>query len=278
MAFRVLEGEGRTFWAAGDGASTYYKGQIVSFTAASKAQTNGTVLPLAVPAGAGDLTNFQIPAGIVMAFNNRTPLTTTLGSKTVEYGGGTCITKAAQVARDWTGQEGMYSKADPQVLLQITEILPSTMLRGLICNAAYGTAPTVLTNTGTDTTGGTTAFATNACDFTNVNLCGTIYCRTGTNAGLYRISKDTSTTAPSVNTAFPYNIAVGDTFVRVPLKQGASTIYIGGPGMYIDCSKNPVIAGTDLFSAMVYKLDLSTAGKETADFRFGALHFLQWRA
>jgi len=277
--FTVVEGEGRTLWVAPDGASTYYKGQILSYTAASKAQTAGTVLPLAVPAGAGDLTNFQVVAGIVTGFNLKTPNNiTTLGSRKVEYAGGAQTTSASQLAVEKTGNEGMYGKGDAQLLIQMTEILPTTVIRGPIFNAAYGTAPTLLTNTGTDTTGGTTAFATNACDFTNVALCGSIYCRTGSNMGIYRTSKDTSTTAPSVTVGFPYNVGIGDTFVRVPLKQGASTIYIGGPGMYIDCSKNPVIAGSDLFGAIVYKLDLSTAGKEYAEFRFNPLHFLQWRA
>ena len=276
MAFNIVEGEGRTYWVAADGSSTYYVGQIVSVIAASAAQTYGTVLPLAVPAGAFDATNLQVPCGIVTAINDRKPTyDSTTGLQTVT---GSYLTKAAQAARDWTGAEGMYVKSDPQVLLQITEILPQTIIRGTIFNAAYGTAPTLLTNTGTDTTGGTTAFATNACDFTNVAKCGTIYCRTGTNAGIYRISKDTSTTAPSVNTAFPNNIAVGDTFVRVPFKQGASTIYIGGPGLYVDCSKNPVIAGTTLFGAFVYNLNLAVSGSEYVDFRFNGDHFNLARA
>ena len=51
MGFSILEGEGRTFWVAANGSSTYYIGQLVSYIAASKGQTNGTVVPLAVPAG-----------------------------------------------------------------------------------------------------------------------------------------------------------------------------------------------------------------------------------
>ena len=47
--FEIAEGEGRTFWAATDGSSTYYKGQIVSYLAAGAAVINGTVIPLAVP-------------------------------------------------------------------------------------------------------------------------------------------------------------------------------------------------------------------------------------
>lgn len=273
---RIVEGEGRTYWVAADGSSTYYMGQIVSFIAASKAQTYGTLLPLAVPAGAFDTTNLQIVAGVVTGIDDRNP--TYDPTTGLQYVTGTYTSQAQLAARTTTGQEGMYSKGDSQVLLQITEILPGTVLRAPIYNAAYGTAPTLLTATAGSTDGGVTAATTNACDFTNVAACGTIYCRSGANAGIYRVSKDTSTTAPSVTTAFPADIAIGDKFVRVPIKQGHSTAYIDGPGLYIDCSKNPVIAGTNLFSIIVYNLNLETAGKEYAEFRFGADHFAAGRA
>lgn len=272
--FTVLEGEGRTFWASADSASTFYVGQLVTYIAASAAQFNGTVKPLAVPAGAFDTTNLQVIAGVVTAINDRIPqYDATYG----QYRAGVA-TQAAQLAIESTGQEGMYVKGDTQKLIQITEILPQTVIRGPIFNATYGVAPTLLTETAAMTDGAVTATATNACDFTNVLNCGTIYCRTGKNAGIYRISKDTSTTAPSVTTAFPYNGAIGDTFVRVPFKQGHSTIYVAGPGLFVDCSKNPVLAGTALFSAIVYSMDLSIAGMETVDFRFGTDHFSAARA
>lgn len=269
MSFSIVEGEGRTFWAATDGSSTYYKGQLVSYTAASKAQTYGTVVPLAVPAGVTDITNFQIIAGVVVGFNRRTPQYTTVGSISCEYDTGVA-TQAALLARDYTGQEGMYSKGDPQVLVQIAEITSSTIIRGPFYNAAYGTAITVLTNTAADTTGGTSAFTTNATQFTPTTLTGTTYCRTGANMGLYRVNTDTSTTAPSNTVAFPYDIAVGDTFVRVPMKQGFSKIYIAGPGLYIGASLGLV---TNTFEVICYKLNLAEAGKEYAEFRFTASHF-----
>ncbi len=278
MSVRVVEGEGRTYWVSADGTSTYYVGQLVTYIAASKAQTYGTVLPLAVPAGAFDTTNYQVIAGVVTGINDRTP---TYDSTTgLQYVTGTYQSQAQLLARDWTGAEGhMHAKNDPEVKLQITEILPHTVLRAPIFNASWSVAPTVVTDTGgSDTTGLTTATTTGACDFTNVAKCGTIYCRTGKNAGIYRVSKDTSTTAPSVGTAFPFDVALGDTFVRVPLKQGASTVYIAGPGLFIDCSKNPVIAGTNLFGVYVYNLNLATAGSEYAEFRFEADHFCLARA
>lgn len=274
--FTIQDGGGRPFWASTDGSSTYYPGQLVTYVMASKAiVTGGAVKPLAVPAGAADTTNFQVIAGIVTAVNNRTPVSTTVGSYTVpDYAAGV-TTQAAQLARDWVNAEGMYLKSDPQVLVEITPIYPGTLLKGSIFNAAYGTAISLLTNTAADTTGGTSAFATNACDFTPVASLATTYCRTGQNMGMYRKSNDTSTTAPANAIAFPYDIAVGDTFVRVPLAQGISYIYIGGPGLYIDGSLG---GATNYFIVYVEQLDLRESGKECAYFHFASCHFDPARA
>jgi hypothetical protein len=258
---------------ASDGSSTYYVGQLVTYIAASKAATPGTVLPLAVPAGAADTSNFQIPAGVVVGFNNRTPTYDATWKANSAAG---VLTQALQVSRDWALNKGMYAIGDPQVLLDVAIIEPCSLIEGPIFNAAYGTAPTVVTDTGgADTTGYTTAGTTGACDFTPVADYATIYCRTGANGGLYRTTNDTSTTAPDVTVAFPYDVVLGDTFVRVPLKQGYSRIYIAGPGMYIDASATPA---TNYFSVFVEKLDLAIAGSEKALFRFANIHFDPMRA
>lgn len=281
MPFDIIEGEGRTFWVSTDGSSTYYKGQLVSYTPATLTnETNGAVVPLAVSAGAADATNMQIIAGVVVGFNRRTPQYTTVGSMSLEYDTGV-VTRAAQVARDWTGQEGMYSKGDPQVLIQIAEILPTTVLRGPICKSALGTAVGVITLTAVGASpadGMVTAATSGSADAASILSCGTIYCRSGANMGLYRVNKNTTITAPSVTTAFPYAEVIGDTFVVVPLKQGNSTIDIEGPGLYINSAAAPVIAGTSRFNVFVYKLYLAEVGKEYADFRFGGDHFCRFRA
>jgi hypothetical protein len=272
---QVIEGAGRTFWAATDGSSAYYMGQIVTMIAAGQANTNGTAKPLAVPAGAFDTTNMQIPLGIVGGFNVRYPSYDSTTGLQKQTG---VVTQANQLAVEQCGNEGMYVKGDVQLLVQITEILPHTVIRTPIYNTTYGIAPTVLTATTAMTDGAVTAITTNACDFTNVLNMGTVYCRTGVNAGIYRVSKDTSTTGPSVTTAFPYNGAIGDTFVRVPFKQGNSTVYIAGPGLFFDCSKGPVAAGTTLFNVICYKVNLQFPSLEYAEFRFGFDHFCYARA
>ena len=49
-------------------------------------------------------------------------------------------------------------------------------------------------------------------------------------------------------------------------------------GNYINCGVAPVADGTGMFGVNVYKLDLSTAGREYADFTFMADHFARARA
>jgi len=270
--FRVVENTIRTIWCATDGSSTYYVGQLVSLGAASKAATPGTVVPLAVPAGTADTTNFQQPFGVVVGTNNETPTYATVGSLSLESISGV-LTQALQTARitsGFFGAEGMYAKGDPQPLVQVEVIGPTTVLQGPIYNAAYGTATTVVTDTAGSATGYTTAGTTGACDFTPVANNCTIYCRTGANAGLYRTTNDTSTTAPDVTVAFPYDVAIGDTFVRVPIKQGRSDTYIAGPGLYLNSG---LTSATNTFELVVLELNLAEAGKETATFMFSATHF-----
>ncbi len=272
--FHVVENELRSIWCALDGSSTYRTGQLVSLVAASKAAVTGTVVPLAVPAGAADTTNFQIPFGVIVGNNDRIKTV----DATSEYITGV-TTQAAQIARitgQYTGQEGMYQIGDSQPLVEVAVITPHTVLRGDIFNAAVGTATTVVTDQdGTDTTGYTTAGLTDACDFTPVASNCTIYCRAGANAGLYRVSLDTSTTAPQTTVAFPYDVAQGDSFVRVPIKQGFSNTYIAGPGLYLNSG---LTSATNTFDLIVYSLDLTTAGRETATFSFGTTHFDAARA
>ena len=273
MSFKV-ENPRRIVQFPSDGSSTYYVGQLVAFTdTTAGTMIPGGVTPLAVPAGAADTTNKQVIAGIVVGFNNRTP--TYDSTWKANYATGV-ITQAAQVARDWALNKGMYAIGDPQVLIDVAIIEPCSLIEGPIYNNAYGTAPTVVTDTGgADTTGYTTASTTGACDFTPVAYVSSIYCRTGANAGLYRTTNDTSTTQPDTDIAFPYDVVSGDTFVRVPLKQGHSFIYISGPGMYINCSSTPA---TNHFATIVEKLDLAVAGSEKALFRFDPIHFSYVRA
>ena len=278
MAFQIREGEGRTFWALADGASTYYIGQLLAYNNSTTVMLDGTVAPLATASGAGDTTQLQVLAGVCVGFSKRTPTTVAVGSHVLEYDTGV-VSQANQLAREWTGVEGMYSKGDPAVMILVAEILPQTVIQGPVCQAALGTAPTVVTTTaigGTD--GMITADTGNTPGYTHVTKTGMIYCRTGANKGIWRVNKNTTATAPSVTTGFPYDTAVGDTYLVLPFKQGISTLTIGGPGLYVDSSVAPVIAGTNQFAAIVYNIYAETAGRESVEFRFAADHFCRFRA
>jgi len=70
----------------------------------------------------------------------------------------------------------------------------------------------------------------------------------------------------------PYDTAIGDQFVRVPLRPfGVSYVQIGATSSsYIDVSASPA---TNYFIIHVIRLDLSEAGSEFVDFRFDVDNF-----
>ena len=259
-----------TFWAPVDCAAgsldTLYVGQLI------RSGGDG-VLPVGTASGAADTSNKRVPLGVVIGTNNRTPVfDTTYSTQSI----GSADTQALQVARDWQGNEGIWAKGDPQALVKVALIDHTSILRGRIYNAAYGTAPTVVTTTAASTDGFMTAGTTGACDFTPVADLGSIYCRKGANRGLLRITIDTSTTAPTVDTAYPQDVAIGDTFVRVPLRPiGQSYVQFDSESMYIDCSASPA---TNYFIIDVIALDLSVAGSEHVLFKFNGVHFDPARA
>ena len=261
MGFTVVENPIRTIWAPLDTTSTptVYVGQLAK-------STGDGVGAVAQASGAGDTTGKQVIMGVISGTNNRTPVySTTSNSDSITA----VITQAAQNARDFTGVEGFYSKGDQQSYVQLTLIGPNTILKAPIYNAALGTAPTLLTVSTGSTTG--LGFTSNACDFTPVADLATSYCRTGANAGLYRISDDTSTTVETNDVAFQYDIAIGDTFVRVPMRPfGQSYVQTDASALYFNSAASPA---TDYFIIDVIGLDLKEAGKESVYFKFNQCHF-----
>lgn len=267
MGFEIASANPHLVWypidTADTATETLYVGQIV------KAGSDG-VLNLGSASGAADATGKAVPWGIVVSTNNKVQTyNTTYKTEYIT----SAATQAAQLARSYQGVEGKWSKNDPQAMVQVALIDPSTVIKGRIFNGAVGTAPTLLTVSSTTdsdglVTGNTT---TNATSFTPVQDLGTIYCRSGLNAGLYRITQDTSTTVPTVDTAYPYDVAVGDTFVRVPLRPvGQSYGQFDSEALYINAGASPA---TDYFILDVIVLDLATAGNEYCLFRFNSIHF-----
>jgi len=249
-------------------AQTCYIGQIVVL--GPTGSTNG-VKPWVI-AGVADTTADWIPFGVVIGTNNRTPLyNATYGAEYIT----SVRTQAAQVARDWTGQEGMFSKGDPQALVQVAVLGPHTVLKGRIFNGAYGTAPTVATVTTGSSDG--TGYTSSANEFTPVAYKATYYCRKGANAGLYRTSYDTSTTTKTFyGPNWPYDIAVGDQFVGSNLVLGTTTGMLDSLGMWIENSA--AVMTTNYIFMDVLELNLSTAGEEYAIFKLNTLQYLGVRA
>ena len=263
--FRIDHGSPRKLWVPVDrttGASLYV-GQLVQMGGTS---FNGAA-PLAAAKGAADTTNAQIIYGVVCGTNYKTPVfLATYGQYAAP-----AASQADQASVVKLGVEGMHPKGDPQVMVEVDVIDASTVLTGDICNATQGVAPTVVTVTTGSTTGA--GMTTGAIDFTPVANMNTFYCRSGANKGIYRVSKTISKTVHTFDTYWPYDIAVGDTFVAVPMKQGQSYVQINETAGYLgtcfDCSDSPA---TNYFQIDVLSLDLREAGKETVTFMFNPIH------
>ncbi len=262
MAFKVAGNNDRgTAWYPIDSTSILYHGQIVE----SRGDGVGII---GIPNGAFDTDGNTNVLGIVVGDNNATPVYDSTYKVNKITG---VLTQTNQLARSWTGVEGhMYPKNDPQALVEIALVGPETVIEGPIRKGGINTNITLLTVT-TASTDGLTSMVTNACDFVPVGDMETMYCRTGANAGLYRITTNVTTKTTVTNSvAWPQDVAVDDTLVRVPARHGMSYIYIDSLAMYIDATKP---AGTDYYGVNVVDMDLSTAGEEKLWFTFSPIHF-----
>jgi len=178
-------------------------------------------------------------------------------------------------ANDYVGVEGVWPKGDPLPMVKVAIITPSTVLRGPIRCGAIGTGLDLLTVT-TSCGGDGIGCTTNSAQFTpTADNMQTIYCRSGGNAGAYRTTDTTSTTAHTWDWAFRNTVAVGDTFVMAPVRyQGKSAVYFDTQSMWIDGDSAPVLAGTNRWHINVLRLDLSEANNEYCEFMFGVNHFV----
>ena len=263
MAFQIASGPMNVVsWYPINNSETLYRGQIV------ESEGDG-ISPIGTPSGAFDSSNKTVILGIITGDNNATPVydSTYKVNKIVGV-----VSQANQLARSWRGVEGrIYPKGDPQALVEVTLLTPWTVICGPVKNNDLDVAPTLLTVT-TASSDGASSMVTNACEHTPVSDYSTIYCRTGANKGLYRITQDTVTTAPTNTLAFPKAVAVDDTLIRVPFRHGLSRITIDSLGMYVDNSATPT---SSYYGVNVVDMDLSTAGEEKVWFTFAPTHFGQ---
>lgn len=267
MGFSVMQNSYGRIWVPVDNNArsyaTLYVGELVKFG-------SDGALTLGQASGAYDTTGEATPAGVVVGTNRRSPLFNS--TYKAEYV--TSVDPHGDTT-DWAlhGGSGPIVVGDTSAHVQVDLIGPDTILKGSIFNAAYGTAITV----GTVTTGSTTG-AGFTCSAGLMNFGGTVvadqatvYCRSGGNRGIYRITTDASATVKTVDHYFPYDITAGDKFVGVELRAwGPSKFQTDSIATYIDAAADQ---GTNSWGIFVIKLDLSTAGSEYCIFRFDGAHF-----
>jgi len=286
MGFEIREGVARTMWApvagsTGGGETTprLYVGEIVTARA-------GGVQKLAYPYGWADKLHRDLTRsitrnggstatgntvfGVVVGTNNKTPkFSTTYKAEYIDY-----LAPYSANSETYIGVGGPWAAGEKRAMVKIAIIDSTTVLRAPLYASTntFGTAPSALTVTAS-TSGRTVTTAT--CGFTPVAGLSTVYFRSGTAAGVYRITNDTSTTVIAYgehiagSTAASANI--GDTLVRVHLPAiGTGRMTIPTRPLWI----NTIAANSsNFFSIDVLRLDLSVAGQEYVDFRFNPTHF-----
>ena len=269
MPITIAHGSPHTIWTPIKDSEVIYVGGIVSCDISAPAE-GVQMLPDA--AGVFNETNNDMPLGVCIGTNRKNPLfNTTYKCEYITDPGATDAHDGASVEY-YT--QGDFAKGDPIAMAKIALITPSTILRASIFNAAVGTAPTIMTVTTGSSDG--LGITTNATQFTpEAYPTATIYCRTGANAGAYRLLDAASSTVHTWDKAMRTDIAVGDTFVAVPMRFfGPSQIMFNDvSATFIDCADAPVLAGTNRWSVIVTKLDLSEAGNEYCEFYFDTVHF-----
>jgi hypothetical protein len=148
--------------------------------------------------------------------------------------------------------------------VQVLLVRPfDTLIKGPLCYTAFGTAPTVLTNSAASSGGTALTHAAEAVTDTADDLC-TLYIRTGANRGLYRVITTGATGSQTVTVPFPNAIAVGDTGVKV-----AAVLGFGGmmPMATADCI-DADNALSSYYGVYYHEINCEEAGKEYAVFSF----------
>lgn len=252
------------------GGATVYVGGLCALDTSAVATDSGIImLPAAV--GASNTTNLDVPLGIIKGL--------VLYDKT--YTGGRESATAGADASSHSSTTNFRPRNLPyrgsvhRLYADVQLIGPETYLEAPICNAALGTPPSVLTvSTGSTTGAGCT---TGAADFTPVAGLCSAYFRTGANKGQMLTTSDVSATIMTFLSYAPKDIAIGDTLVRVPLRDhGFSYIQFDGTySDFINCAASPA---ADYYAIDMLDLRLDVPGKETAVFKFNADNFCLARA
>jgi hypothetical protein len=271
MAFTVVHGSPQKIWAPVINTDTLYVGQLVK-------STNEGVQPLQTALNGGDSANKttvdllgiagscggQAVYGVVVGTNAKTPaFNPTLGAEQITY-----AEPPSATTETYVGVEGPWAKGDLMAMVEIAVIDPSTVLRGEIFHSATArTAPTVAT-----VTASCSGLAADCGSFgvTTVAQMSTLYFRSGSNAGSYRVLDSTAATGPTwdiiLTSSTGANGQLNDTVVATNLRpQGNCRMQVSTEALWI---QGNAAVTADYFEVQVLRLDLSVAGSEYCEFRF----------
>ena len=251
-------------WAPIVDSDTVYVGQIVA------CQANEGIVPMGVASGANDASNLKVPFGIVVGTNNYNEVwdSTYNTAKIVDATPLNSTTEFVMV-------EGPWAKGDKVAMALVELIFPSTIIEADIWNATLGTATTVGTVTTGDTNG--VSCTVNALEVAGVATLASLLFRSGANAGAYRITDDSSTTAVTWDKPTTKAVAIGDTIVRANGLRvlGPSRCQFDSESLFINSA---AALTSDYYGIDVLRLDLKEASKEKVWFKFNADQFCLKRA
>lgn len=259
MGFEVVhcDTSDQRLWSPVINTDTLYVGQLL-------VAGNEGVAPLAGATGAGDTTGKQVPWGVVIGTNKKTPtFNATYNADSITY-----VAASSAGSEDYVGVEGPWKKNDRTAQVEYLPLTATTVLRAPLYTDTLGTAPTVGTLSGTPTTVSATS---SAVEEAGVASLSTLYVRSGGVAGSYRVTDDTSATALTWDGELNAAPVAGDTVVRINLRpQGTCRMQVGTESLFIDTGATVT---TNYFLIDVVRLDLSEAGREYVEFRFHPCHF-----
>ncbi len=266
----VLDGSIGRIWVPIKPSATIYMGSIVCVD--MSALDEGVVVREQAD-GASNTTNTDIPWGVAIGHNLINPVfdSTYLAEKITDEG----VTGIRSSTTKYRAPAGTWP-FEGRAMVEIALITQATHLRAPIRNNSIATSITELTSTTGNANG--LQVTTGACDFTPVaNLC-TIYARSGSNAGQYRITDDTNTTTATWDVEMLQTTATtGEKYVRVPCRVGISYVRFGDNTAcsYLNASETPA---SDYDIIHVTKVQLQESGNEFVEFYFDADAFSTARA
>ncbi len=228
-----------------------YQGQMLVYDNAA----GGIVIPTATASDNPDDT--QPIAGICLGAGRRTNPGTSLYNAT--YKGDLItydVTQATLVVNDPVGA----------AIAEVQILTPNSLIRAPIVKDTIGTNPECKACTTGSSDGLTFIVATID---TTVSNYSTAYCRTGANRGEYRKITTGAAATQTVVVPFTNDIAIGDTFCIVNVRQGWAHVQWESQFQGIDSSPDLSV----YFNVFVHELNLEEAGKEYCTFRFAPLHF-----